>query len=426
MKINIKEIVNEIQNDETLETETVEAEAEVEMQPEPENEVENKLENEVEDEENVEQESKAEEPEVEETVEAEFAESEVEAEKVETEEVETEEVEVDEADEVTDADVSQEEKVSFFKKFRDLFAIGLAFILLVAATFYYTEMIPRSIVATVDGETKNYTTTAWTVEEFFESEKISYCEEDFVSMPVGGFIHDGLEVELIHAYDYKITVDGQTLDYKTLKKTVGEALEEEGVVLSKLDIVKPGLKKPVKNGMTIVVKRVVVKEKTVEEVLKYKTIKKKDPSMNEGKTKVVREGKNGKAKVTYRITYVDGKETKRKKIKSVTIEPKKNKIVKVGTRVTIDGFAYSRKLVVKAYSYTGGGTTAMGTRARVGEIAVDPSVIPLGSRVYIEGFGVRYAEDTGGNIKGNTIDIYMNTMAECRNWGVRYVTIYIE
>jgi 3D (Asp-Asp-Asp) domain-containing protein len=81
---------------------------------------------------------------------------------------------------------------------------------------------------------------------------------------------------------------------------------------------------------------------------------------------------------------------------------------------------------VKAYSYTGGGTTAMGTRARVGEIAVDPSVIPLGSRVYIEGFGVRYAEDTGGNIKGNTIDIYMNTMAECRNWGVRYVTIYIE
>jgi uncharacterized protein YabE (DUF348 family) len=85
--------------------------------------------------------------------------------------------------------------------------------------------------------------------------------------------------------------------------------------------VKPGLKKPVKNGMTIVVKRVVVKEKTVEEVLKYKTIKKKDPSMNEGKTKVVREGKNGKDKVTYRITYVDGKETKRKKIKSVTIEP---------------------------------------------------------------------------------------------------------
>lgn len=420
MKINIKELVNEINNEEVSEVEV----SEVETEPQSEQECE--VETEVEDENTEESETDSEE--VAETEER--TETEVETEEETTEEAESEdEVTEQNAEEIVDAEpveVVQEEKVSFFKKFSDLFAIGLAFILLVAATFYYTEMIPREITATVDGETKNYTTTAWTVEEFFESEDISYCEEDFVSMPAGGFIHDGLEVELVHAYDYKITVDGQTLDYKTLKKTVGEALEEEGVALGKLDIVQPGLKKPVKNGMTIVVKRVVVKEKTVEEVLKYKTIKKKDPTMNEGKTKVVREGRNGKAKVTYKITYVDGKETKRKKIKSVTIEPKQNKIVKVGTRVTIDGFAYSRKLVVKAYSYTGGGTTAMGTRARVGEIAVDPSVIPLGSRVYIEGFGVRYAEDTGGNIKGNTIDIYMNTLAECRNWGVRYVTIYIE
>ena len=67
----------------------------------------------------------------------------------------------------------------------------------------------------------------------------------------------------------------------------------------------------------------------------------------------------------------------------------------------------------------------MGTRARVGEIAVDPRVIPLGSKVYIEGVGARIAEDTGGNIKGNTIDIYMNSVAECRKWGARTVTIYI-
>ena len=67
----------------------------------------------------------------------------------------------------------------------------------------------------------------------------------------------------------------------------------------------------------------------------------------------------------------------------------------------------------------------MGTQARVGEISVDPSVIPLGTSVYIEGVGVRRAEDTGGNIKGNTIDIYMNTRSECINWGCRYVTIYL-
>ena len=68
----------------------------------------------------------------------------------------------------------------------------------------------------------------------------------------------------------------------------------------------------------------------------------------------------------------------------------------------------------------------MRTRARVGEIVVDPSVIPLGTEVYIEGVGARRAEDTGGNIKGNTIDIYMDTQGQCINWGVRYVTIYIK
>ena len=452
MKINIKELVNTIEREEErvseteiqeeTEEESLETEEETKVEIEEENpDVETQAEAE---EENPEAETQVEaeevNPEAETQVEEEKepeVESEIEAQaedsseqKADEDKAETELEEEPETNaEIENAEVNEaqaEPKVSGLKKYRELFVIGLAFIVLFATAFYYTEMIPREVCATVDGETKNYTTTAWTIGEFLESENISYCEEDFVSVPVTGFVSDGLQLEMVHAYDYKITADGETCDYKTLEKTVGEALKEEGIKLSKLDIVEPGLKKPVKNGMTIVVKRVVVEKEVVEEVIKFKTIKKEDPTMNEGKKKVVQEGKNGKAKVTYRVTYIDGKEAKRKKIKSEVITPKKNKIVKIGTRVTIDGFAYSRKLVVKAYSYTGGGRTAMGTRARVGEIAVDPNVIPLGSKVYIEGVGVRYAEDTGGNIKGNTIDIYMNTMSECRNWGVRYVTIYIE
>ncbi|MBQ4596656.1 MAG: G5 domain-containing protein, partial [Firmicutes bacterium] len=176
----------------------------------------------------------------------------------------------------------------------------------------------------------------------------------------------------------------------------------------------------------IVVKRVEIEKKTVTEKVKFKTIEKDDTTMAEGKTKVLKEGKNGKDKVTYEITYIDGKEAKKKELSRKVIEKPVNKVVANGTQIEYDGKLYSRKLVVKAYSYTGGGTTASGTRARVGEIAVDPRVIPLGTNVYIEGVGPRRAEDTGGNIKGNTIDIYMNTLSECRQWGVRYVTIYIE
>ena len=140
--------------------------------------------------------------------------------------------------------------------------------------------------------------------------------------------------------------------------------------------------------------------------------------------------KSGKSSMAYYMPVVADRQesidAKLKKLQGSFFGKPVNKVVAEGTRFVFDGSSYSRKLTVKAYAYTGGGRTAMGTQARVGEIAVDPSVIPLGTTVYIEGVGERRAEDTGGNIKGNTIDIYMNSEAECRSWGVRYITIYIK
>lgn len=311
------------------------------------------------------------------------------------------------------------------RKYMDLIVIAAVFILLAGTVFYYTNMIPREVYASIDGESEIITSKAWTVEEFLETEGIAYCSEDYISMPVTGFIHDGIEITIQHATNYKITADGQTKAYKTLEKTAAKALREEGIILGENDIVEPGLDALIEEGITIVVKRVKIEEKTIEEKVPFKTETRKDSSMNKGDKEVVQKGKDGKAEVTYRITYIDGKEASRKKLKSKTIVPAEKEIVKEGTRATIDGFAYTRTMTVKAYSYTGGGRTAMGTKARVGEIAVDPGVIPLGTSVYIEGVGVRRAEDTGGNIKGKTIDIYMNSRSECLNWGCRYVTIYL-
>ena len=85
-----------------------------------------------------------------------------------------------------------------------------------------------------------------------------------------------------------------------------------------------------------------------------------------------------------------------------------------------------KKLTVKAYAYTGGGYTAMGTKAKYGTLAVDPKVIPYGTKVYIKELGkVFTAEDCGGGIKGNKIDIYMNSSADCNKWGVKTITIEI-
>ncbi|WP_455540165.1 SH3 domain-containing protein [Terrisporobacter sp.] len=84
-------------------------------------------------------------------------------------------------------------------------------------------------------------------------------------------------------------------------------------------------------------------------------------------------------------------------------------------------------LDVKAYAYYTGTITATGTKPTFGRtIAVDPKVIPYGTRIYIPEFDKTFiAEDCGGAIKGNKIDIYMNTREECINWGVRNITLYI-
>ncbi|MBQ3520359.1 MAG: G5 domain-containing protein [Firmicutes bacterium] len=332
----------------------------------------------------------------------------------------------DEPEEISCSDPEPIDKPGFWKLYGSLFIIGAVFVVLLVGMFAYTNLIPRQVSAIIDGQPQEITTYEHTVAGFLTEQEIPHYEEDYLSTPPTGFIHDGMDFEILHATDFEVTADGETKAYKSLKPTVEEAIVDVGIKLRDRDIVIPKRETALEQDSQIVVKRVEIEKKTITEKVKFKTIEKDDTTMAEGKTKVLKEGKNGKDKVTYEITYIDGKEAKKKELSRKTLEKPVNKVVANGTQIEYNGKLYSRKLVVKAYSYTGGGTTAMGTRARVGEIAVDPSVIPLGTNVYIEGVGARRAEDTGGNIKGNTIDIYMNTLSECRQWGVRYVTIYIE
>lgn len=339
-------------------------------------------------------------------------------------------VEIDEAVEFKDGSGSSEPPGRDDKTARSnriwLAAIAAAFVMLLAVTYIYNTMIPREVNALVDDKSSTIVTKAHTMEELLEEQGIQYCDKDYLSVQLSTYVSEGLSFELEHAKDFNVTADGGTKQYKSLCETVGDALEDCGVKVGKLDIVKPGRDTVMSENLDIVIKRVEFKEKTIVEKIAFDTRTKEDSSMEEGKTKVLKKGRNGKAKVTYRIKYVDGKAVSKKKISKKVIKKPVDKVVAKGTGYVFDGSSYSRKLTVRAYAYTGGGTTAMGTPARVGEIAVDPGVIPLGSTVYIEGVGLRTAEDTGGNIKGNTIDIYMNSQSECINWGVRYVTIYIK
>lgn len=104
-------------------------------------------------------------------------------------------------------------------------------------------------------------------------------------------------------------------------------------------------------------------------------------------------------------------------------EPQENEVKEANT-------SYKATFNMEATAYTGDTTTATGvTPVRnpngVSTIAVDPSIIPLGSKVYIPGYGEAIAADTGGAIKGHRIDLFLNSENECENWGRQNVTLYV-
>lgn len=235
------------------------------------------------------------------------------------------------------------------------------------------------------------------------------------------------EKQASYAEPVKITVavDGHELKLMAAPSTIKTALEAYGIPVGKDDIVKPALDTQLTDDTEIIIQRIVFEEVVESEEVPFKVKVKGTDKLPAKTEKVVQEGQKGEDKVTYKITYADGKEIERKEIDRERVKKPVTKIIEKSTVGTINGAEYARKFTVKAYSYTGGGRTASGLPAAVGRIAVDPRVIPLGTRVYVEGYGFATAADTGGNIKGNTIDVYYNSAGQCRSWGCRYVTIYI-
>lgn len=303
--------------------------------------------------------------------------------------------------------------------------IAVIILIVVLAVLMMTRMVSKGIEVTVNGETKTYKTTEATVDGFLKAENIRLGKLDKVTPARDKWLSDGAEINILKAVPFTVQADGETRKLEALPDMIGDVLEDYDILLGKDDRVTPALNQPLTAGTEIVINRIVTK--TEEETVKtdYEVETREDDSLAAGATEVVQEGKKGTDKITYKAVYSDGKLEKRTKLSRETVTEPRNKIIKKGVRRTIEGRPYTKKFTVKAYSYSGGGRTALGTPARVGEIAVDPSVIPLGTKVYVEGYGFATAEDTGGNIKGETIDVYLNSESASNRWGVRYVTIYI-
>ena len=156
-----------------------------------------------------------------------------------------------------------------------------------------------------------------------------------------------------------------------------------------------------------------------------------------GRIVKAKEGKDGSIKKVYKVTKKDGKVVSKELVRVEKIEAV-NATYHIGnggyhSSRGISSFKKVRVLKMHASAYEPGaasngrwaGTTTLGVRPGFGIVAVDPRIIPLGTLLYVEGYGFAYAADTGGAIKGNRIDLCFANNSQVNRFGRQTVTVHV-
>ncbi|WP_244996739.1 G5 and 3D domain-containing protein [Caldifermentibacillus hisashii] len=294
------------------------------------------------------------------------------------------------------------------------------------------------VILTLNGEEKKVWTTAKTVKEFFAKSEIAVKEQDQLSVPLKTKIKQGLKINLDTAFQVVVNDGGEERTVWSTSTTVADFLEQQGIKLNELDRVEPGLDQMIGENVPVNIVRVEKVTDVVEEPLEFATVTQKDSNLESGKQQVVQEGKIGKVQKTYEVILENGQEVSKTLISENVMEKATDKIVAVGTKemtqLVSRGSETGKEFYVSSTAYTAScngcsGKTAIGIdlHANPGAkiIAVDPSVIPLGTKVYVEGYGYAVAADTGTRIKGNKIDVFFASQSDAYRWGQRTVKIKI-
>ena len=310
----------------------------------------------------------------------------------------------------------------------------------------------KSIFLVVDGRVIKTITCKNNVREFLHELSIKLAKEDIVKPSPATKLKDKGYNYICIRMARKITItvaDKQTKTIKSTKRYIYQVLSDSGVVLNSEDRVFPVPQTPLAEGMKIKVTKVKHRVYAEREVIPYRVIYRDDPTISEGDQVVAQEGQVGIIKKIRKIYYKNHEISSENIIKRELICEAVNKIVLVGTKVepsyippspppmelashgsiksgsfiTMEATAYEPS--AKSCGPYASGYTATGLPARYGVVAVDPYVIPLGSHLYVEGYGYAIAADKGKAIIGNRIDLCFDTYEDAINYGRRTVKVYL-
>jgi len=346
-----------------------------------------------------------------------------------------------------------------------LFILGCT----VCALVFSPYLVPVNIV--VDGEEQTIITLRSDPQDIVAQAGFALENEDELVVSVS---EDGSEkeIEILRAFEVIVVDAGVSYSIDMADGNVAEAIALAGVAMPDADdIVSHSLEESIYPYIQINIDRVSYRENTATETIRFKTVKVETAELVRGSTRVTVKGEYGEKIVVSRTMYINGVEQTTEVVSETVTKEAINEIIEVGTSepttaaptttttaapatrttapaiktesgngkefVDANGRAvsYSKKLTGKGTAYTAapGSKTSTGRTVEVGIVAVDPDVIPYGTRLYIVSADGRYvygyalAADTGGALKSGAalVDVFYETESQCRAFGRRDVVVYV-
>jgi resuscitation-promoting factor RpfB len=325
-------------------------------------------------------------------------------------------------------------------------AIVSAAILLLSVTGFVWAQKQVSVV--VDGQTFHIATQSADVASLLSEAGVTVGAEDLVFPSRDTKIAPGLSVVVRHAVPVKVALGGTESTVRVVGETVADALVAAGVDPSRAAGVSPALDSPLAVDMRISVPDSFARVRAENCDVPFAVNQRPDGTLPEGVTRTLRPGVSGSKVSVYRTVVTGGVEGSATLVSERVINKPVTEVVAIGTgdgttahqlavagvpakviaRMTSSPAGRPMRVVATAYSADEPGATsatASGVRAERGVIAVDPDVIPLGTHLYVPGYGYGIAGDTGGMINGRHIDLCFDSMAELHAWGKRTVTLIL-
>ena len=318
-----------------------------------------------------------------------------------------------------------------------------------------TAMAQNTYVITDGDQVTVHTSFATNPETVLLEAGVELAENDFYTTANG----DGVS-EITVQREMMVTIDhcGQVVNATSYGETVYALLERLGIETYGPYTVSQMLDALVYDGMEVTIGNVITNQEVYTVEIPYQVIETKDPAIPAGQTQVLVPGTAGQMRCTAEVIYENAQEVSRIVTEETVIQHPVDRVVAIGTGEVVeeeakaasgelqigDGvitlpsgevltYTHSGTFKGTAYTHGIGGVdfiTATGTTVHWGTVAVDPKVIPYGTRMFIitnDGeyvYGLSTAEDCGGGVNGNHVDLYFPTVDSCFQFGVRECTIY--